>query len=55
MRGRLNAQHTRLAIVDLEELVSRDHPLRPIKAVADAALAELSPTFAPMYVKRGRP
>ncbi len=54
MRGRPNAQRTMLAIVDLEARVPRDHPLRRIKAVADAALAELSPTFDRMYAKVGR-
>ena len=54
MRGRPNAQRTMLAIVDLEERIPKDHPLRTIKAVADAALAELSPTFDHMYAKVGR-
>ena len=37
MRGRLNPQRSMLAIVDLEEWVPRDHPLRRIKEVADVA------------------
>ena len=32
----------------------KDHPLRRIKAVADAALARLSPVFDRMYAKVGR-
>ena len=47
MRGRPNPQRSMLAIVDLEERIPRDHPLRQIKAVADAALARLSPEFRP--------
>ncbi len=54
MRGRPNAQRSMLAIVDLEARVPKDHPLRTIKAVADAALAQLSPVFDHMYAKVGR-
>ncbi len=43
-----------LAIVNLEERVPRDHPLRRIKKVADAALERLSPEFDRMYVRVGR-
>ncbi|MCY3660869.1 MAG: hypothetical protein OXG36_17835 [Caldilineaceae bacterium] len=32
----------------------KDHPLRRIKAVADVALARLSPAFDRMYAKVGR-
>ena len=53
MRGRL-PQCSMLAIVDLEERVLRDHPLRRIKEVADAALARLSPEFDRMYARVGR-
>lgn len=38
-----------------ERLVPADHPLRPIKAMADAALAELSPLFDAIYSVYGRP
>ena len=54
MRGGPNPQRSMLAIVDLEERVPRDHPLRRIKEVADAALARLSPTFDRMYARVGR-
>ena len=43
-----------LALVDLEERVPQDHPLRTIKAVADEALERLSPEFDRMYSKVGR-
>ena len=36
------------------ERVPKDHPLRRIKAVADAALTRLSPAFDRMYAKVGR-
>ena len=51
MRSRPNPQRSMLAIVDMEERVSQDHPLWRIKEVADAALAWLSPTFDRMYVR----
>ena len=53
MRGR-SPQRSMLAIVDLEKRVPRDHPLRRIKAVADAALDQLSPEFDCMYPRVGR-
>ncbi len=54
MRGRPNPQRSMLAIVVLEERVPQDHPLRRIKAVADAALERLSPEFGRMYARVGR-
>ena len=54
MRGRPNPQRSMLAIVDLEERIPQDHPLRRIKEVADAALAQLSPLFDRMYASVGR-
>src|SRR4051794_28023105 len=55
MRGRREPQVTMLAFIDLEERVPIDHPLRAIKRLADAALADLSPTFDAMYRAGGRP
>ena len=53
MRGRRDPQAT-MAFVDLEERVSKDHPIRTIKIVADDALERLSPEFDRMYSKVGR-
>ena len=55
MRGRQEPQVTMLAFVDLEERMPADHPLRTIKALADEALARLSPEFDRMYADVGRP
>jgi transposase len=44
-----------LAFIDVETRVPLDHPLRPIKRLADAALASLSPVFDQMYAADGRP
>ena len=54
MRGRHEEQEVMLAYVTLEGRVSKDHPLRTIKAVADEALKRLSPEFDRMYSKVGR-
>jgi transposase len=55
MRGRHNHQVSVLAFVDLEARVPPEHPLRTVKALADRALAELSPDFDRMYADVGRP
>ena len=38
-----------------EERVPADHPLRPIREMVDTALRALSPEFARLYPKTGRP
>ena len=55
MRGRREPQVSLLAFIDPETRVPPDHPLRTIKAVADRALAELSPEIDRMYSAVGRP
>ena len=55
MRGRRNPQPTMLAVINLEERVPLDHPLRLIKALADQALGQLSRDFDRMYSQIGRP
>src|SRR5215510_12348983 len=40
--------------VRLEERVPPDHPLRAIRALVDAVLAELSPSFEALYARVGR-
>jgi len=41
--------------IDLEDRVRADHPLRPIREIANAALAALSGDFAVLYSGLGRP
>lgn len=55
MRGSSNPQSSMFMAVPLERRVPADHPLRAIKAYADACLAELEPVFERMYSKQGRP
>ena len=54
MRGSGDPQEVMLAVVNLEEQVTKDHPLHTIKEVADEALKRLSPVFDRMYSKVGR-
>jgi transposase len=44
-----------LAFIDLDSRVPAEHPLRTINALADQALAALSPEFDRMYADVGRP
>jgi transposase len=55
MRGKHDPQVSILTFIDLETRVSSDHPLRVIKAIADQALAKLSPDLDRMYAAVGRP
>jgi len=41
--------------IDLEARVRADHPLRPIREIANTALAALSGDFAALYSGMGRP
>src|SRR3954466_10185931 len=54
MRGADTKQASMLCLMSPEERVPAKHPLRAIKKLADAALAELSPLFDEMYSEVGR-
>jgi transposase len=55
VRGEDRKSDGMFSYVRLEERVPRDHPLRAIRALVDAALVELSPAFAALYARVGRP
>lgn len=55
MRGEDGRQRAMLVVINPEQRIPKGHPLRRIKAVADAALAQLSPLFDEMYSAVGRP
>ena len=63
MRGEVERQVGMLTLVQPEQRIPADHPIRRIKALADAAqaaladgeLRQLSPVFERMYAERGRP
>jgi len=55
MRGADGRSGELFSYVDLEARVRPDHPLRSIREVANAALADLSPAFSGLYSEMGRP
>ncbi len=55
MRGSDQRSGALFSYVDLEARVRRDHPLRPIRAIVNAALDRLGPDFAALYSGLGRP
>ncbi len=55
MRGERNGQVGMLTLLSPERLVPKEHPIRRIKALADAELVRLSPVLGRMYADRGRP
>jgi transposase len=56
MRGSDERCGSLFSYVDLESRVRRDHPLRTIREIANAVLADLTGEFAELYPPRlGRP
>jgi transposase len=55
MRGDDNQQDGMFSYVSPEKRVPADHPLRPIRKLVDEILKEMSPKFAELYSKVGRP
>ena len=55
MRGSDSEQGSLYSYVDLEARVPSDHPLRPVRAMVDEALEEISPRFSAIYADVGRP
>jgi transposase len=55
MRGDDSICGSLFSYIDLEDRVRADHPLRPIREIANTALAALSGAFAALYSGMGRP
>ncbi|MGE3145299.1 MAG: IS5/IS1182 family transposase, partial [Pseudorhodoplanes sp.] len=55
MRGRGDQSEGLFSYVRLEERFPADHPLRPIRALADEALGALNGRFEGLYSSMGRP
>src|SRR5579872_3392714 len=55
MRGEDIKQSGIFSYRTAEDRVPQDHPLRAMRRMVDEALRGLSPRFARMYAKRGRP
>ncbi|MGH3798508.1 MAG: IS5 family transposase, partial [Pseudonocardiaceae bacterium] len=54
MRGSTDPQTTMLSTLTAESMIPPDHPIRRIKKVVEAVLAELDPEFDAMYATTGR-
>ncbi|MCA9519897.1 MAG: IS5 family transposase [Myxococcales bacterium] len=55
MRGDDQQQGSMFSYRSLEDRVPQDHPLRGMRTMVDAALAEMAPVFEGLYAKTGRP
>jgi len=55
MRGKPQAQPDFLTVINLNDCVPTNHPLRAIKRRLDAVLQRLSPLFDALYEELGRP
>ena len=55
MRGELEDSEGMFSYITPAQRVPKDHPLRAIRTMVDAALKELSPTFQRLYSPIGRP
>ena len=55
MRGHDEQQASMFSYLSPERRVPPDHPLRPIRAMVETVLADLSPRFALLYSHTGRP
>jgi len=55
VRGSQERQLAMLTTLSPEDLIPSDHPIRRIRAVVDAVLAELDGEFTAMYARDGRP
>src|ERR1700690_4204206 len=55
MRGDDEQQLGVFSYISPEERVPQEHPLRPVRAMADEALRDLQSRFSRLYAKTGRP
>lgn len=55
MRGDRPGQGATFSYVSLEERIPQDHPIRSIRRLTEAVLADLSPRFDALYSSLGRP
>jgi transposase len=54
MRGDDKQQLDVFSYVSPEQRIPQDHPLRPVRVMADEALRDLKPRFSKLYAKTGR-
>jgi transposase len=55
MRGQQEQEPGFISLINVEELIAREHPIRRIKKTVDEVLRRMGPTFDAMYARQGRP
>ena len=55
MRGEERRQRPMLMVLNVEQRIAKEHPLRRIKQLAESVLKGLSPVFDQMHSAMGRP
>src|ERR1035438_4029523 len=55
MRGQPTSQSNFIRLINVESLISPEHPIRRIKALVDEVLKGMDRHFEEMYVQQGRP
>jgi transposase len=55
MRGHDERQEGMFSYISPEQRIPPDHPLRRVRALVDVALKQMSPEFAELYSRYGRP
>jgi len=55
MRGEENSQSSIIILMNIEEKIPAEHPLRRIRKLADDVLKAMNDKFEAMYSERGRP
>ena len=55
MRGEVDPQSSMFHYFSVESRIPADHPLRPVKKLADSALSSISAELDGLYAKGGRP
>jgi transposase len=55
MRGDDRQPDAVFSYVSMESRIPQDHPLRTMRTLVDACLREMSPRFAQLYARTGRP
>jgi transposase len=55
MRGKKHQQRSLLMVGSIDDHIPQRHPIRPLKVLADRALASMNEVFEGMYAQIGRP
>jgi transposase len=55
MRGPEVSQSSMFSYMSIEDRIPQDHPLRAMRRLLDPVLADMSPRFAALYSRTGRP